>query len=111
MLAEVNLEIIAGKEKPPLVVLLKNLPILLKCTLTASSRIPTLIAHAKNNTQFDPACPLFGRSEMIVGLLYKKKKKQALAVQHLTEARRILSPFGQTPTLARVEAALAELGQ
>ena len=48
---------------------------------------------------------------MILGLLYKTKKKRALAVQHLTEAQRILSQFGQTPVLARVETALAELGQ
>ena len=52
-----------------------------------------------------------GRSEMILGLLYKIKKKRALAVQHLTEGKRILAQFGQTPMLARVETALAELGQ
>ena len=46
---------------------------------------------------------------MILGLLYKTKKKRALAVQRLGEARRILSQFGQTPMLARVETALAEL--
>ena len=40
---------------------------------------------------------------MILGLLYKAKKKRALAVQHLIEAKRILSQFGQTPILARVE--------
>ena len=48
---------------------------------------------------------------MILGLLYKAKKKRALAVQHLTEAKRILLQFGQTPILARVEGALVELGQ
>jgi hypothetical protein len=48
---------------------------------------------------------------MILGLLCKVKKKRALAVQHLTEAKHILSQFGQTPMLARVETALAELGQ
>ena len=47
---------------------------------------------------------------MTLGLLYKIKKKRALALEHLTEARRILSQFGQTPMLARVDAALAELG-
>jgi hypothetical protein len=46
---------------------------------------------------------------MILGLLYKIKKKRALAVQHLTEARRVLSQFGQTPILVRVDTALAEL--
>jgi hypothetical protein len=35
--------------------------------------------------------------------------KSALAVQHLTEAKRMLSQFGKTPTLARVEGALVEL--
>jgi hypothetical protein len=48
---------------------------------------------------------------MILGLLYKAKKKRSLAVQHLTEAERILAQFGQCPVLARVETALAELGQ
>ncbi len=46
---------------------------------------------------------------MIVGELYKVKKKRALAIQHLTEAQRITSQFGRTPMLTRIEAALAEL--
>jgi hypothetical protein len=33
-------------------------------------------------------------------------KKNALAIEHLTEAKRIMSQFGQTPILARVDAAL-----
>jgi hypothetical protein len=52
-----------------------------------------------------------GRAHMTLGLLYKVKKKRALAAQHLSEANRTLSQFGQTPILARVETALAELGQ
>jgi len=52
-----------------------------------------------------------GRAQMILGLLYKAKKKRALAVQHLTEAKRIFSQFGHTPVLARVETALTGLGQ
>ena len=48
---------------------------------------------------------------MGLGLLYKAKKKRALAVQHLTEAKRIESQFGPTPMLARIETALAELGK
>jgi hypothetical protein len=60
---------------------------------------------------YDPDGFQIGRSEMILGLLYKTKRKPTLAVQHLTEAKRILSQFGQTPILARVQTALAELGQ
>jgi hypothetical protein len=48
---------------------------------------------------------------MLLGLLYKSKKKRALALRHLTEVKRIFSQFGQTPILARVETALADLGQ
>ena len=59
----------------------------------------------------DPAGHHVGRAQMILGLLYKAKKKPALAVQHLIEAKRNLSQFGQTPILARVETALAELKQ
>jgi class 3 adenylate cyclase/tetratricopeptide (TPR) repeat protein len=110
-LADVYLEIIAGNEKPPLKVLLKNLPILLKVMSTASSKIRTLLLQAKKNPQWDPNGYFFGKSEMILGLLYKAKKKRTLAIQHLSEARRIFSQFGQTPILSRVETALAELGQ
>lgn len=60
---------------------------------------------------FDPSGLFAGRAQMMLGLLYKIKKRPGLATQHLTEARRILSQFGQTPILARVETALAELGQ
>jgi hypothetical protein len=103
-LAEVYLQIISRKEKPPFLTLLKNLPILLKVMVSAPSRIRVLVTHVIDNPRFDPA----GHFE---GLLYKIKKKRALALQHLTEARRILSQFGQTLILAQVETALAELGQ
>jgi hypothetical protein len=109
-LAEVYLEMIAGHEKPRFTVLLKNLPVLFKVMITASSRIHALVTHVLRYSHYDPDAFQIGRSETILGLLYKKKKP-ALAVQHLKEAKRIMSQFGQTPILARVETALAELGQ
>ena len=45
-LAEVYLQVIAGTEKPPLLILLKNLPTILMVVVTASSRIRALIASA-----------------------------------------------------------------
>jgi hypothetical protein len=110
-LSEVYLQIIAGNEKLPVATLLKNLPILLKVMATASSRIPALATSVLENPHFDPKGLHIGRVQMLLGLLYKIRKKRALALQHLTEAERILSQFGQTPILARVETALAELGQ
>jgi hypothetical protein len=68
-------------------------------TMTAHSRIPDLLKRVTANPHFDPAGHHIGRAQMILGLFYKVKKKRALALQHLTEARRILSQFGQTPIL------------
>jgi hypothetical protein len=110
-LAEMYLQIIAGNEKLPFSIVLKNLVVILKVMITGSSQIRSLVAHNLENPHFDPLGHQVGRAQMILGLLYKAKKKRALALQHLTEAKRIFSQFGQTPILARVDAALAELGQ
>ena len=109
-LAEVYLQIISGNEKPPILTLLKNLPILLKVMVTASSRIQALMTRVLENPHFDQSGINFGRAQMILGLLFQAKRKRTLALQHLTDAKRILSQFGQTPILARVDMALAELG-
>jgi tetratricopeptide (TPR) repeat protein len=110
-LCEVYLQIIAGREKLTIFKVLKNLPVLLKVFFIAPSRIAALTAEIMKNPQFDSSGSHVGRTQMALGLLYKIKKKRALALQHLNEARRIFSQFGQTPILGRVETALAELGQ
>jgi hypothetical protein len=109
-LSEVYLQIIAGNEKVSLSTLLKNLPILIKILITASARIRAMMMLFLTNSHFDPAGHHVGHAQTILGLLYKSKKKRALALEHLTEAKRILSQFGESPMLARVDAALAELG-
>ncbi len=108
-LCEIYLEIIAGTEKPPAKVLARNIMTIGAVLFTAQTRISSLVERVRKNPQFDPNGHYIGRCELILGLLYKAKKKRALAVQHLTEAKRIISQFGPTPTLARIEAALAEL--
>jgi hypothetical protein len=110
-LAEVYLEIIAGNKKLPFVILLKNLPVLLTVIFTAESRVRTLTAQALENPHFDPGGFHVGRARMLLGLLDKRKKRHVTALGHLSEAKRILSQFGQTPILSRVETALAELRQ
>ena len=80
-------------------------------SLFSPAAVRALTDRIIENPLFDRAGQHIGRAQMILGLLYKTKKRRALAIQHLTEARRIFSQFGQTPTLARVETALAKLGQ
>jgi len=77
--------------------------------LTAQRRISELVARIRQNPQLDPNGHHIGRCEMILGLLYKAKKNRTLAVQHLTDAKRIASQFGPTPMLAKIDAALAEV--
>jgi hypothetical protein len=109
-LCEIYLQIISGTEKPSAKVLTRNILTLVRVMFTAQRRISTLVGLVRQNPQLDPNGHHTGRLEMILGLLYKTKKKRTLAVQHLTETKRIISQFGPTPMLARIDAALAELG-
>lgn len=79
--------------------------------VAAPSRIRTLALRLLEDPQFDPEGFHIGRAQMILGLLSKLRQKPALALEHLTEARRILSQFGRSPVLSRVDAALAEMKQ
>jgi hypothetical protein len=106
---EIYLEIVSGTEKPPAKVLARNLLTIIVVMLTAEKRISRLVAQVCQNPQHDRNGHHFGRCEMILGLLYGAKKKRTLAVQHLTEAKRIALQFGPTPMLARIEAALADV--
>jgi len=108
-LCELYLEVMFPKDKPALSLLLKNIPILIKILLVGPASVESLVSQVRNNPQFDLNGHHIGRAEMILGLLYKGRRQSARAVRHLAEAKRILSQFGHTPILARVEAALADL--
>jgi hypothetical protein len=96
-LCEIYLEIITGREKPPIKVLMRNFFTLAVIMVTAEKRIRGLVERVRQNPRFDPNGHHIGHCEMILGLLHKAKKKRALAVRHLTEARRIISQSGSTP--------------
>lgn len=108
-LCEIYLEIIAGTKKPPVRVIARNIVTIAVVMFTAQKRITALVDRVRQNPGLDPNGHYIGRCEMILGLLYKTKKKPALALQHLTEAKRIISQFGPTPMLAKIAAALAEM--
>lgn len=72
-LGEVYLQIIARNEKPPFTTVLKNMPVLLKVTMTGASRIRALMKHVLENPHFDPEGHHIGRALMILGLLSQEK--------------------------------------
>jgi class 3 adenylate cyclase len=106
-LCELYLEILSGKGS--LGLFLRNFWSLMWVLMFGAKRIVSLIEQVRSNPQFDREGHYIGRTEMILGLLHKAKKKKSLAASHLTEARRIVSAFGPSPMLTRIEAALAEL--
>lgn len=108
-LCEVYLEILSGEGDASVGVLLRNIRSLTGVFVFGAKRIVALIDRVRANPHFDPDGHYIARSELILGLMYKIKKKKALAVQHLTEARRIVQPSGASPMLTRIETALAEL--
>lgn len=110
-LCEVYLEILSGNGDAPLGILLRNVRSLTSAFLFGPKRIVSLIEQVRSNPQFDRDGHYIGRTEMILGLLYKAKKEKALAARHLAEARRILGAFGPSPMLARVEAAMADVSR
>ena len=67
--------IIAGNERPALIVVLKNLPILLKLMIRAPSRLRALAKLDENDPHYDPNGFFSGKSEMLFGLLCKTEKK------------------------------------
>jgi class 3 adenylate cyclase/tetratricopeptide (TPR) repeat protein len=108
-LCEIYLEVMFSKNRPKLKVLWSNAFVIIKILLTGSFAIQALISEVRDSPRFDTNGHHIGRAQMILGLLYKAKKKRVLAIEHLSDAKRILSQFGRTPILARVETALAEL--
>jgi hypothetical protein len=99
------------RERPSPRFLLRNFTALMKVFWLGRSSIEDLVSQIKSNPQFARSGHHIGRTEMILGLLYKGTKKQALATRHLSEAKQILSQFGRTSILSRVETALADLAR
>ena len=88
-LAEVYLQIIAEMKNCRYSTLLKNMPILLKVMVTASSRIRALMTRVLENPHFDPEGHYCRPRANDPRPALTSEEKTTLAVQHLTEAKRI----------------------
>ena len=109
VLCQFYLDILQGGQRPPLGVLLRNLPFLIVAKLTAARRIEHMTALIAQNPQFDTAGFYYARINLIQGLLYKATRQRELARRHLAQARQIAQRYGGG-ILTRIDAALADLG-
>jgi hypothetical protein len=109
-LSEVYLQILSGEGGASFGVLLRNFKALAGVLLAGDRRIHELVEQVRRNPQWDTDGYYHARGDMILGLLYKLRKKKDKAIAHLARARSLIAPIGDTPMLARIDAAMAELG-
>lgn len=108
-LCEVYLGILSRQGEASPLVLVRNIGALARVMLFGPRKITELVEKARSSALFDPDGHYIARSELILGMLYKIKKNKPLAIQHLTEALRIIEPSGPSSMQTRITAALADL--
>jgi class 3 adenylate cyclase/tetratricopeptide (TPR) repeat protein len=108
-LAETYLEFLAPKQKPPLSVMLKNLPFLLNAALTARKKALKLLMQARDNPMFSGATYYRARIDADLGMLYKISRRPAEARAYLMQARPTAEMLSAKGLLAKIDTALAEL--
>ena len=110
-LCEVYLGILSGQGGASASVLLRNIGALTKVVLFGPKKITQLVEKVRAHPHFDTDGHYFARTELILGMLHKTKKRKTRAIAHLTEAQRLVAPAGRSTMATRIEKALAELAQ
>jgi hypothetical protein len=109
VLAETYLEFLAPRQKPPAMVVLKNLPFLIMTILTGRRRALELLMRARDNPMFAGATYYRARIDADLGLLHKLAKRRDKARFFLMQARPIAESLGAAGLLSKIDAALVDL--
>ena len=109
LLAETYLEFLAPKQKPLPMIMLKNLPFLIRTMLTGRRRALELLMRARDNPLFVGETYYRARIDADLGILHKLAKRRAEAHSYLTQARPVAKSLGATGLLSKIDAALADL--
>jgi class 3 adenylate cyclase/tetratricopeptide (TPR) repeat protein len=110
ILCYVYIDVLEGREKPSLGVILRNFPCLVMLKWNGLREIDRMMDTVRANRLFDPEGFHYAKINMILGLRWMLARRTDLAKPYLDEARRLALPFGPTPLSKRVDAALARLG-
>ncbi|HEY2663246.1 MAG TPA: hypothetical protein VGI47_02810, partial [Candidatus Binataceae bacterium] len=110
ILCYVYIDVLEGREKAPLQVILRNLFCLVKLKLTGLREIDHLMDVVRANPLFDPEGFHHAKINMVLGLRWMLARRADRARPYLNEARRLALPFGPTPISKRIDAAIARLG-
>jgi class 3 adenylate cyclase len=108
-LAEIYLEILTARERPPMRIIVKNLWTFLASMLFGARRAEELLEKAAAHEQLHERGALRARINMDLGLLYKLKRQPGRARTFLEMARVPAELQGATSLVGKIDAALAEL--
>jgi len=108
-LTEIYLELLAPTRRPPLSVILKNLPFLLVTAMTGWKTAMTMMQAARQNPMFSGSSHWRARVEANLGFLYLMKKRFGEARECLLRARPIAEQLNSTALLVKIDTALAQL--
>ena len=108
-LAEVYLELLTGKEKPSIGVLMRNLAFLIRTVPFAAQRALELLSQASASEQIGKATEFSARINFDMGVACKLKKRHSEARMYFERAREIAEPLNAATLLTKINTALAEL--
>jgi tetratricopeptide (TPR) repeat protein len=106
MLAEIYVALLVER-RPPLRVLVRNLPAFIKARIKASREAERLLKIALQSPQFSERGVFRARIEFNLGLLHKARNQSPLAREHFERARLAASEQKAVIILAKIDAALA----
>jgi tetratricopeptide (TPR) repeat protein len=108
-LAQIYLEMLTSRTKPPPSVTLRNIGLVLRIKFSGVRRVEALLEQAGRAPYWHQRGSARARINMSIGLLHKLKKEPDLARQFLEKARSPAEHNGATLLVAKIDAALAEL--
>jgi hypothetical protein len=110
ILAEIYMEILSGKQKPPALVILKNIWTIGNTLLFGHRRATALLAEAATYKQMNGRGMFFVRIEFNLGLLSAMKKNRDRARTHFDNARIAAIDQDEDLMVKKIDAAISELG-
>jgi hypothetical protein len=107
-LAEVYTEFLAPKQKPPLLVVVRNLPFLVRTAFAGWKKAEKLLLAALQNPLFSETSHFRARINTDLGTLYKIAKRRDEAEKYLRRARAIAERLANKGLIAKIDAVLAQ---
>jgi hypothetical protein len=108
-LAEIYIQILSGKDRPPAVVILKNFWTIVDTMIFGVRRARALLREAEADKQLSERGVIFARINLNLGMLSAMKNKRDEARRYLEKARFAAERQNADKLRQKIEAALAEL--